>query len=103
MEPYLSDGRVQTPPIPIELEDHLEYEVGCILDHRFSDKKRQKLLYLISWKGYGLEDNSWKPEANVANAPDLIGEYWQQIGRAAGVRATGTETNSGDARTPRKR
>jgi hypothetical protein len=103
LEPYRSDGRVQPPPIPIELEGHLEYEVECILDHRFSDKKRQKLSYLISWKGYGLEHNSWEPEANVANAPDLIGEYWQRIGRAAGVGATGTKTNSGDSRTPRNR
>jgi hypothetical protein len=87
LKPYHSDGHVQPPPIPIELEGHLEYEVECILDHRFSDKKRQKLKYLISWKGYGLEHNSWEPEANVANAPDLIGEYWQRIGRAAGVGA----------------
>jgi hypothetical protein len=48
LEPYRSDGRVQPPPIPIELEGHLEYEVECMLDHRFSDKKRQKLSYLIS-------------------------------------------------------
>jgi hypothetical protein len=75
LEPYRSDGRVQPPPIPIKLEGHLEYEVECILDHRFSDKKRQKLKYLISWKGYGLEDHLWEPKANVANAPDLIGEY----------------------------
>jgi hypothetical protein len=59
LEPYRSDGRVQPPPIPIELEGHLEYEAEFILDHRFSDKKRQKLPYLISWKGYGLEHNSW--------------------------------------------
>jgi hypothetical protein len=27
----------------------------------------------------------------IANAPDLIGEYWQRFGRAAGVGATGTK------------
>jgi hypothetical protein len=102
LESYHSDGRVQPPPIPLELEGHLEYEVDCILGHRFSDKKRQKLSYLIAWKGYGLEHNSWEPEANVANAPDLI-EDWQRIGRAAGVGATGTNTDSGDSRAPRNR
>jgi hypothetical protein len=50
LEPYHSDGRIQPPPVSIELEGHLEYEVECILDHRSSDKKRQKLSYLISWK-----------------------------------------------------
>ena len=103
LEPYRSDGRTQPPPIPLEWEGHLEYEVECILDHRFSDMKRQKLKYLIAWKGYGPEHNTWEPEANVANAPDLIGEYWQRIGRAAGVGATGTGTSSGDSRVLRNR
>jgi hypothetical protein len=103
LEPYRSNGRVQPPPVPFELKGHLEYEVKCIFDHRFSVKKRQKLSYFIFWKGYGQEHNSWEPEANVANAPDVIGEYWQRIGRAAGVEATGTKTNSDDSRTPRKR
>jgi hypothetical protein len=48
LERYKSDGRTQPPPHPIELEGHLEYDVDCILDHRFSDRKRQKLSYLIS-------------------------------------------------------
>jgi hypothetical protein len=67
LEPSRSDGRVQPPPIPIELEGHPKYKVDCILDQHFSNKKRQKLLYLISWKGYGLKYKSWEPEANVAN------------------------------------
>jgi hypothetical protein len=41
LEPYHSDGRVQPPPVPIELEGHLEYEVECILDHRFFDEIRE--------------------------------------------------------------
>jgi hypothetical protein len=75
LKPYKFDGRIQPPPHQIELEGHLEYEVDCILDHRFSDMKRQKLSYSIPWKVYGPEHNSWEPEANVANASDLIGEY----------------------------
>jgi hypothetical protein len=103
LEPYRSHGRTQPPPHQIELEGHLEYEVDCRLDHRFSDIKRQKLSYLIAWKGYGPEHNSWEPEANVANAPDLIGDYRQRIGRAAGVGATGTSTYSGNSRVLRNR
>ena len=96
LEPYRSDGRTQPPPIPIELEGHLEYEVDCILDHRFSDRKRENLWYLILWKGYGPEHNSWEPEGNVANAPEVVGEYWQRIGRAAGIGAAPAAPIPGD-------
>ena len=43
--------------------------------------------HLLKWLGYGQEHNSWEPEANVANCPELIGEYWQRIARAAGIGA----------------
>lgn len=87
LEPYRSDGRTQPPPPPLNLEGHLEYEVESILDHRFTNNKREHVSYLLKWLGYGQEHNSWEPETNVANCPELIGEYWQRIARAAGIGA----------------
>ncbi|QRW15579.1 Retrotransposable element Tf2 protein [Rhizoctonia solani] len=46
-----------TPPETIEGEE--EYEVEQIIN---SKQQRGKWFYLIKWKGYGLEDNSWEPE-----------------------------------------
>uniref|UniRef100_A0A670IAX9 Chromo domain-containing protein n=1 Tax=Podarcis muralis TaxID=64176 RepID=A0A670IAX9_PODMU len=48
-----------------------EYEVECILDSRY---RRGKLQYLIDWKGYGPEDRSWEPAANV-HAPACLREF----------------------------
>jgi hypothetical protein len=35
---------------------------------------RRKLQYLVSWKGYPGQD-SWEPEANLANSKDLVAEF----------------------------
>ena len=78
LEPFKSDGRIQPPPPPIELEGALEYEVEAINKHRTTGHKKPKTSYLVQWKGYGPEHNSWEPEANVANAPEQLVEYWKR-------------------------
>jgi hypothetical protein len=77
LELYKSDGRIRPPPPPIELEGALEYEVEAIERHRTTEHKRPKTSYFVVWKAYGPEHNSWEPEANVANAPEKITEYWK--------------------------
>ena len=79
LEPYRSDGRVQPPPPPIELEGVLEYEVDSILDHRFRGRRHPRASYLVSWKGYGPEYNSWEPERYVVNAPEVVADYWRRL------------------------
>jgi hypothetical protein len=89
LELYKSDGRVRPPPPPIELEGALEYEVAAIERHRSTGRKRRKTSYLVAWKGYGPEHNSWEPEANVANVPEKIAEYWKgYASKQSGVGAT---------------
>jgi hypothetical protein len=78
LEPYRSDGRVQPPPPPIELEGAPEYEVDSILDHRFRGRCHPRAFYLVSWKGYGPEHNSWEPERYVVNAPEAVADYWKR-------------------------
>jgi hypothetical protein len=78
LELYKTDGRIRPPPPPIKLEGAPEYEVEAILKHRSTGRKRPKTSYFIEWKGYGPEHNSWEPEANVANAPKRLAEYWKR-------------------------
>ncbi|CAJ0965440.1 unnamed protein product [Ranitomeya imitator] len=56
------------PPAPVLVEGELEYVVEKILDSRVS---RRKLQYLVKWKGYGQEDNSWVIASDV-HAADLV-------------------------------
>jgi hypothetical protein len=49
------------------------YEVQQILNSRLF--RRKHLQYLVKWVGYGNEENSWEPAANVAESADLIEEF----------------------------
>ena len=36
----------------------------------------RKLQYLVKWKGYGHEENSWLLEGDI-DAPELIAEFYE--------------------------
>jgi hypothetical protein len=78
LELYREDGRVQPPPPPIKMEGALEYEVESIFEHRFRGIKNPKAYYKVAWKDYGVEHNSWEPESNVVNAPEIVADYWKR-------------------------
>jgi hypothetical protein len=73
LKAYKSDGVVQPPPPPEMIEGELEYVVEDILSHRWRGKK---LEYLVRWLGYGHEHDTWEPEENCANSPELVSNYW---------------------------
>ncbi|MEN9524269.1 MAG: hypothetical protein RL536_338 [Candidatus Parcubacteria bacterium] len=65
--------QVSIPPPPEEIEGQLEYEIEKILSHRQFHGRTQ---YLIRWRGYGAEDDTWEPADVVAeNAQETIDEY----------------------------
>jgi len=58
-------------PPSIVIDGEAEWEVEKILDSRWH---RRRFQYLIKWKGYGREHNSWESASKVS-APTLIAEF----------------------------
>ena len=75
IKPYKSNG-TRHPPKPLAgFEDDNVFPVDALLDKRVTKSgKRTKTQYLVKWKGYGPEENTWVPVANILD-PGLIRDY----------------------------
>ena len=62
----------QAPPPPIVVDREPEWEVEEILDSRWH---RRRFQFLIKWKGFSREHNSWEVTSNI-KASDLVVEYY---------------------------
>ncbi|CAJ0966064.1 unnamed protein product [Ranitomeya imitator] len=83
------------PPAPVLVEGELEYIVEKILDSRVS---RRKLQYLVKWKGYAQEDNSWVFASDV-HAPDLVRAFHMAHPGRPGSSAVARWTEKGPMRS----
>ena len=61
-------------PAPVLVEGNEEFVVETVLDCR---KRRGQTQFLIKWKGYGPEENSWEPASNI-HAPRLVQAFFQR-------------------------
>jgi len=60
------------PPPPIEVDGEKEYEVEEILDRQ---ERRGKTKYLVKWKGYTAEENTWEGLENLKNVMEKVEEF----------------------------
>ena len=66
------EGQKKIPPPPVEVAGEKEYEVEKILDRQ---ERKGKTKYLVKWKGYTAEENTWEGLENLKNAMKKIEEF----------------------------
>src|ERR1700674_2328212 len=71
------------PPPPAELIDGTpEYEVESILKTR---RWGSGVRFLVHWKGYPHEDDTWEPKSNLGNAEEALKEFYTKNPTALGA------------------
>ena len=60
------------PPPPIDIEGEPQYEVEEVRD---SQRHRGHLQYLVHWKGYSQEEDTWEPMSHLSHAPEHVHEF----------------------------
>ena len=64
----------RTPVFRPETDAH-EFEVEAVTAKRLS---RNRVEYLVSWRGYTPWDSTWEPAANLENAAEKVAEFERQ-------------------------
>jgi len=70
-----------------------EYVVEKLLDKRI---RNGAVEYLVSWQGYGPEENTWEPKKNL-DCPDLVKKYEDVLRekKKRGITAGGAQPREG--------
>jgi Chromo (CHRromatin Organisation MOdifier) domain len=64
--------RSRPPPDPVLVDGEEEYKVEAVINSRLF---RGRLQYLIQWKGYSYEHNSWEDAMDV-HSPELVAGFY---------------------------
>jgi len=72
------EGQRKEQPAPVIIEGEEEWEVERILNKR---KVRGKDKYLVHWKGFTAESDTWERRENLENAKEAIEEFEKEYQR----------------------
>jgi len=72
------DSQRKEKPQPVVIEGEEEWEVERILNKR---KIRGKDKFLVRWKGFTAEGDTWESRENLQNAEELLREFEEEYGR----------------------
>ena len=69
-------GGVDRPPPFADVDGLSAYEVDKIVDRRYYKAGSQvRVQYLVRWKGYGADDDTWQSRNSVRHARQAIQDY----------------------------
>ena len=93
LKPYIPNdstlfpNRTVSPPEPIQMIGHVEYEVERIIDIR---RRHGRTQYLIKWKGYSEHESTWEDEEDCQNARKMIEKFlWNRNRQDADRKSNG--------------
>ena len=66
------EGQQKEVPQPVIIEEEEEWKVEKILNKR---KVQEKDKYLVRWKGFTVEGDTWESRENLENAKELVEEF----------------------------
>ena len=72
------DSQRKEAPQPVIIKGEEEWEMEKILNKR---KVRGKDKFLVQWKGFIAEGDTWESRENLENAGDLLREFKEEYGR----------------------
>ena len=72
------NGQRKETPKPVIIEGEEEWEVEKILNKR---KVQGKDKYLVRWKGFTAEGDTWESRENLENVGDLLKEFEEEYKR----------------------
>jgi hypothetical protein len=56
-----------------------EYEVEKIIAKKY-DKRRKTHLWLVRWKSYGPQHDTWQTTKDLRNAPEMMRAFSKSVG-----------------------
>lgn len=71
-DPYGRTRNIDPPPVAAENDEAPEYEIERLVGKR---TVRNRLQYLVKWKGYGNEHNVWYSVTDLTGAQQSINNY----------------------------
>ena len=74
------EGQKKTPPKPVIIKGEEEFKVEKILNKRIVQGKEK---FLVRWKGYTVEEDTWEDRKNLENAKGLVEEFEREYGKEA--------------------
>jgi len=74
------EGQKKIPPKLVIIKGEKEFEVERILNKRIV-RGREK--FLVRWKGYMAEEDTWESRENLGNMKELVEEFEREYGEEA--------------------